>query len=128
MKAYMLFHKVISRYKVGKAKIFYGNIYSENYQFQKNTNRITATCLPKCFLTKTKERSLFKAFEFRATSGFGFVILEPIEAEPLATCVASHPAERCLFSFQASLTPSLTHFYGSMSSLNGSFLNGMLTG
>ena len=56
------------------------------------------------------------------------MILEPIEAEPLATCVASHPAERCLFSFQASLTPSLTHFYGPMSGLNGSFLNGMLTG
>ena len=61
---------------------------------------------------ETKERSLFEAFEFRATSGFGVVILVPIQAEPLATCVASHPAEQCLFSFQASLTPSLTHFTG----------------
>ena len=93
-----------------------------------NFKRTQTELLLYVFLTETKERSLFEVFEFRATSGFGVVILEPIQAEPLATCVASHMAECCLFSFQASLTPSLTHFYGPMSSLNGSFLNGMLTG
>ena len=85
MKAYMLFHKVISRYKVGKAKIFYGNIYSENYKFQKNTNKITGMSSKVFFLTETKERSLFETFEFRATSGLGVMIFETVQAEPLAT-------------------------------------------
>lgn len=85
MKAYMLFHKVISRYKVSKAKIFYGNIYSENYKFQKNTNKITGMSSKVFFLTETKERSLFETFEFRATSGFGVMIFETVQAEPLAT-------------------------------------------
>ena len=48
----MLFHKIISRYKVSKAKIFYGNIYSENYKFQKNTNKITGMSSKVFFLTE----------------------------------------------------------------------------
>ena len=107
-KAYMLTYEAISWYKVGQTKMFCRNIYSENDQFEKNT-----VCLLKCFfLTEAKECSLFEAFEFCATSGFSVVILETIQAEPLATWITSHQTELCLFPFKHLLHLPLLIFTG----------------
>ena len=64
------------------------------------------------FLTGAKECSLFEAFEFCATSGFSVVILETIQAEPLATWITSHQTELCLFPFKHLLHLPLLIFTG----------------